>query len=448
MIRIIQIGLLSLLFLLLSFQEGRAATQRKPVLKDGEFNDPMLEEEAQLEAEMEAMEKEALDARGGTPLEENVPPKPPPEEPQKDEEPLQAQPKNNENSEADTALTGSEGDGTPTDTEPTLNASDEKTESAQTPEIDSGEGDKLSQDLDAEALAEDDPADLERKELGLELAPESLSTSKSEKSPSKRGWNPRDPRKGFLSADEENGYYYKEDSGGMEREYPNDYKIVPRPENYKRGLLYVSGDGSYMYSGEDSELEGSASLRVSQMPALQYENSLGVTYEDIYGSKPISLVLFDYDLLSFRRFGHWVMSIGTAVGAASGQGLFVDDGTEALERYSLFMVLNHISFIYRFQYTPHQWIVPYISAGGVPAILYERRDDNKRNRYKLVPAAQASGGLRLNIGRFDSFGASNLDVEYGINNMWLDVEYRRIQSFSDKIDISNNLINLGLGFDF
>jgi hypothetical protein len=141
------------------------------------------------------------------------------------------------------------------------------------------------------------------------------------------------------------------------------------------------------------------------------------------------------------------LSLGTGIGQVEGAGRFKDDGTEALERYTFYTMINHISFTYRFQYTDHPWLVPYVSGGAVPSLLIERRDDNKIKKI-FVASAQVSAGARFNIGKFDSYGSASLDSEYGINNMWLDLEIRRIQSFNKKIDISSNLLNAGLGFDF
>lgn len=261
-------------------------------------------------------------------------------------------------------------------------------------------------------------------------------------------WNASDPGKGFVNSDDQ-GYYYKEESSDSGvKEYGDDPVVKPKARNYANGLQSVSSDGSYLYTIEESELEGSASLRIASMPSLPLANKVGITYEDIYGNVPITMALIDYDWLSFRSFGHWVLSVGTGLGTVDGPGRFIDDFTEARETYSLYVLLNHITFIYRFQYSKKPWFVPYVSLGVVPAILFERRDDDKRNKIAFSPSVHGSGGVRFNLGRLDPYGGGQLDAEYGINNMWLDVEFRRLQSFSKEIDISSNLFNLGLGFDF
>lgn len=424
----IKLGVLGLSLVLSSYQVASAAPKKKPVLLDDEFNDPLLELQAQEEVEQKAMEEEALEAREGTPLEENKLPEPPPMNASEDvlsladQEPETEQ-KKVKNSEPSSLV--------------------KKSKPAKGNEQSSVEVSAPDNSLVDAPLVDPNPSDSNQ-------LIESLNQQQEEeqKTAVLPRWNPRDPSKGFESADDDGSYYYDENAPDSERFYDDNLKIVPRPENYKRGLLSVSGDGSYMYAGEDSELEGSASVRVAQMSPIPFENEAGFTYADFYGENAVPVVLIDYDWLALRRFGQWVISIGTGIGMAGGAGRFLDTGDEAREKYTLYIVLNHISFLYRMQYSTHPWIVPYFSGGGVPAILYEHRDDNKGNRYEFVPAVQATGGVRFNIGKFDSSGVANLDAEYGINNLWLDAEVRRIQSFNERIDISNNLINVGLGFDF
>lgn len=376
--------------------------------KDNEFNDPLLEQEALIETEQAEVAKEALEARGNTPLEENkIPEKPL----GKEAVLIEASP-----SKPSTPPMSAK-------TSPSVNNT-----SKNPPQ----KGVLVDTELNAIVNFGE--------ESDKEMHPEDVVVIPR--------WNPQDPRKGFKSIDEEGVYHYEEDTAEGERQYSGDYKVVPKNSNYKRGLLYVTSDGSYVYRGTESDIEGSVSVRFAQLPPLPFENELGITYEMVYGTQSIGLVLMDYDWLSFKKFGHWVISIGTGFGQVEGPGRFVDDGSEAQERYTLYVLLNHISFVYRFQYSTHPWFVPYFSGGAVPAILAERRDDNERNKSKFIPAAQASGGVRFNIGGLDTYGSATLDAEYGVNNMWLDVELKRVQSFDSKIDISSNLINLGLGFDF
>lgn len=380
-----------------------------PVTKDTQINDPLLEEQLNEELEQKELEKEAIEAQGKDLLREGGGQVP------------QVNPSEQQNSNSQS--------NTQNETDSELKVDDLK----KTQEIQSDTNSPLFKSNTTKPMEQNDD--------------KVISTPRKIK-----GWNPRSPEKGFLTAsDDDDSYYYKEESSDSdEREYKGESRVTPKKSTYKKGLMKVTSDGSYVYKIDESPLDGSASLRFTNMPPLPLVHEIAgqvITFDDIYGDSPFTLTLIDYDWLAFRQLGHWVISVGTTIGNKTGQGRFIDDASLAFEKYTLWVFLNHISLTYRFQYSPHPWFVPYFSGGFVPAFFYESRDDNKRNKFKFIPAAQASGGIRFNIGRMDDYGAGILDAEYGINNFWIDVEYRRIQSVGSKVDISSNLINVGLGFD-
>lgn len=386
-------------------------TDSNPLTNDSQLNDPLLEEELKDNLEQRDLEREAMEAQGNIPIQENF-------------DVLQENQNLQQIPQLDTHSMSSPS-GVDTSTSTPSSPSRSKNRFGSSRKQDDSRHHKQIQ--------------------------------KSTRTKRIKSWNARDTQKGFLSASEEGEYFYSTsnlDSG--EREYKDDTaKTKPKKSAYKKGLLFVASDGSYVYGNEESPLEGSASVRFSQLPPLPMERTIDtkevITYEDIYGTTPLPVVLLDYDVWDLKNWGHWVVSIGTSFAMQSGNGRFVDTGEVAQERYTLYVLLNHLSFVYRFQYTPHPWFVPYVSAGIMPSLFIEQRDDNERNKTKFIPAAQGSGGLRLNVGRLDQYGAGAIDAEYGINNLWLDVEVRRVQglgSVDGGVDISANLINLGLGFDF
>jgi hypothetical protein len=75
------------------------------------------------------------------------------------------------------------------------------------------------------------------------------------------------------------------------------------------------------------------------------------------------------------------------------------------------------------------------------------REDAK----KIYPAgstgATASAGLLFNISRWGDRTAYILDSNYGINDLWLSLEYRRIQSVKEEMDFSTNTFTLGFVMD-
>ena len=389
MIKLIQIGILCLLILLLSYQEGMAKSSANSISKDSEFNDPLQELENQEEVQQKNLEQESMEAQGKSTLDKN-----------KKSNRLLKPRESSVNSKSSNIKINKKSANSESD------FSNSKLNQSQN-EISPDENVIVDTEVDAMV------------NLGDEKVDEAVSTTAA-----LPRWNAKDPNKGFLNADPEDGYFYKEDSNGYEREISGDYKVNAKSDNFKRGLLYVSSDGSYIYSGKDSEKEGSISVRFARLSPLLISNTVGPNnnitfdFESMYGSSPFGLILIDYDWLTFRRFGHWILSLGTGIGQVEGAGRFKDDGTEAFEHYTFYTMINHISFTYRFQYADHPWLVPYISGGAVPSLLIERRDDNKIKK-TFVASAQVSAGARFNIGKLDSYGSASLDSEYGINNLLL-----------------------------
>lgn len=436
----------SFLLVMTLSQSNYAAPNTKPVPKKIEIDDPLLEDDLFQESLMEEDAKvksgpSDITIQSNTPVEENpiVEAPPPPSAPP----PAAELPSiNGSSTPVEKSQTVETQKITPSDLKSVPPLKKQAEIETLDNELEEKSSLKKSQSIESHAKNK-----MKGRENEIEvIKPGSVSSNKSVEVLPR--WNPRDPRKGFVSSDDD-GYYYKEESDdGSAKEYGDDHKIKPKSSNYAKGLESVTSDGSYLYAIEESEIEGSASVRIASLPAIPLVNELGITYEDVYGNVPMTVALLDYDWLSFRNFGHWVLSVGTGIGTVDGNGRFIDNFEEAREVYSLYILLNHITFIYRFQYIKKPWFVPYVSFGAVPAILFERRDDDKRNKFAFSPSAHGSAGVRMNLGKLDTYGGGQLDAEYGINNMWLDVEFRRLQSFSENIDISSNLINVGLGFDF
>jgi hypothetical protein len=272
-----------------------------------------------------------------------------------------------------------------------------------------------------------------------------LTDKESQKS---EKWDPKDPQKGFEEADEEGNYYYNESNQAMEREVGDEQEIIPKKENYDKGLKSVMSDGSYLFETEESEQSGSFSVRSGLMAVPYIVNNEGVTFADIYSDKPLSIIFFDYSWQA-QMFGKWGLTIGSGIGQATAPGRFLSDPTEeALEKYTIFVFPNHLSITYRFQYTKAPFIAPYIS-GGVCAFAFgEKRDDLHQTKGIIARGAQVAAGIKFNLGVIDSQGAFSLDSEYGINNIWLDVEYKIIKGIQSDRDISANVINAGISFDF
>ena len=103
---------------------------------------------------------------------------------------------------------------------------------------------------------------------------------------------------------------------------------------------------------------------------------------------------------------------------------------------------------YRFEYVRKQWFVPYIEGGMTYYGLLELRSDNAQTNIAGSPAAGGGGGIAINISRGDSASIFGLDREYGISDMWLNLEARAMQGLKSSLDFTNTTINLGVTVDY
>jgi hypothetical protein len=124
----------------------------------------------------------------------------------------------------------------------------------------------------------------------------------------------------------------------------------------------------------------------------------------------------------------------------------VDEETD--ERFTCVMLPLQATLLYRFQFWDTQLFVPFVEGGGMYAPIIELRDDTNAPRYGGAPAAVAAGGLNILLDGLDPTSILHLDADYGINHVWLTLQYRQIVGVKKDLDISSNLISAGLSFDF
>jgi hypothetical protein len=263
-----------------------------------------------------------------------------------------------------------------------------------------------------------------------------------------RKWNPKDPNKGFEGEDEDGNYYYEAIDGGTEKDASDEVVIKPKQENYEKGLKSVMSDGSYLFETEESEQSGSFSMRFGSMAPPNIVNEEDVAFVDIYSEKSLKMVFLDYSWQA-QIFGKWGLTVGSGVGQSTAPGRFRSNpAEEALEKYTIYLLPNHLSFSYRFQYTKKPYFAPYVSGGYCQYAIAEKRDDGRKMKGIWAMGVQATGGLKINIASLDPHGAFSLDSEYGINNIWVDIEYKVVKGAKADRDISAKIWNGGISFDF
>ncbi|MBK7890144.1 MAG: hypothetical protein IPJ84_04640 [Bdellovibrionales bacterium] len=214
----------------------------------------------------------------------------------------------------------------------------------------------------------------------------------------------------------------------------------------------ITADGEYLYPIEHSEFTGAAGIRIGAMAPPNISNPDNrLSFKDIYGSDPVPAIMFEYEYPLTRAIGRIGIKFETGFIVRQGQGHFKSAArvTEtADERFTFVMVPLQASVMYRFQFADSQWIVPFVEGGANYSGIAELRDDNKSPRVGGSPALIAGGGVSLLLDWIDRRAISQLDADYGINHVWATAQYRQIQGLKKDLDISSNLISVGVTFDY
>lgn len=227
-------------------------------------------------------------------------------------------------------------------------------------------------------------------------------------------------------------------------EETDDHYKVRHPLSHK-GLKRIKADGTYIFEANKSKIESymGFSFGIQSFNNLT-NNATGKSFNDVY-DKTFSLFLdWEKPLFDFSRNFKW--SYGVNIIGAQGTG-FTSGGVEALESYTLIMLPLHLGFTYSMQYWGDtQWVVPYFGGGGDLFLIAEIRDDGDQLK-TYTYGGHAKAGLRFLLdGWVDNM--HSLDDDYGINHMWVKLEFRAIIAAEvDTMDISSQSATLGFGFD-
>ncbi len=229
-----------------------------------------------------------------------------------------------------------------------------------------------------------------------------------------------------------------------------------------KGLLRIEKDGTYVYRTKDeSTFSQTGTFRVGTMDAPTILSKDGTTnFVTMYHGSPVPVFMFDYEWQPFTSFGRLGIQAGVGVLIAQGNGRFACEGTctdssgadlngqQSKEKYTFLALPLNLGAVYRMEWANHQWLAPYISAGGTYIPVAELRDDNATPKAVGTPGAYGAGGLMFNISAIDHSTAFTLRNEYGIANLWLTAEYRYLKTFNEDLDFTSNIITLGIGVDY
>lgn len=229
---------------------------------------------------------------------------------------------------------------------------------------------------------------------------------------------------------------------------------IQHPDSAK-GLSRIEADGTYIYKTEKpkaSERSGSFKFAVMSAPDL-YNETIDRNFADYYGSDPLVGLLGTYSFPLTRGTLGLSLDLETGLSFAQGDGYFnrVQSNNSTLrsvESYTLFMIPLYVLATAKLQYSDRQWFVPYVSGGGVIMGLVELRSDEQGTNFAGTFGAALGGGVLVSVSRWAPTSAFQLRSEYGINDLWINIEGRAVVGLDENLDITQNLFSLGATFDF
>lgn len=218
----------------------------------------------------------------------------------------------------------------------------------------------------------------------------------------------------------------------------------------EKGLSKIYSDGTYYFKPKKTEKHTqtfSFKLGVVQPPDIISADQT-TTFSSMYKGAGLTQANFEYEWYPFTKYGKLGLLGAVGFFYAQGNGRFKSNNQEAREEYTFIALPLSVGLTYRLEWLSRQWVAPYIGGGVSYYGLFEHRDDNKTNNFVGTPASYGVAGAMLNITAFDPASAFEIDSEYGIKNMWLNVEYKVVQSFSEDLNLSTNNIYFGFAVDY
>ncbi|MEO0334853.1 MAG: hypothetical protein AAF202_00555 [Pseudomonadota bacterium] len=225
-----------------------------------------------------------------------------------------------------------------------------------------------------------------------------------------------------------------------------------------RGLIRITKDKTYVYRTNKSLQDRAISVRAGLFEPTALENpDTGTSFSDSYSTTRGPIVFFDYEWNWLRgSLGRIGYKLGTGVFTTQGNGQFKDfedfpengDRDVPKEVFTFAAFPNSASLVYRFQISDKQTIVPYVDGGLMAITFFELRDDQDFPKVGLAPAGFFSGGLAFSLESLDSLAILGLDREYGINDIYLTVEFRQILNVGSDYDFTASALNGGFLLEF
>jgi hypothetical protein len=228
---------------------------------------------------------------------------------------------------------------------------------------------------------------------------------------------------------------------------------VPHPFAEK-GLIRITKNKDYYYKVKESDQNRAFDFKVGMFNPTNLQNpDTGVSFQDNYEQTQNPAIMFNYEWQLWQSpIGKWGLRAGTGFYVAQGHGHFdsagPNKGLTPRENFTFALIPANVGAVYRLQLWHRQLFVPYAEGGGTLFGFTEFRDDNKPPKFGGSVGAYFAGGVAFNLTYFDALSRINLDREYGINTVYLTVEYRGVVAIMKRYDFTGDLFNAGFLMEY
>lgn len=235
----------------------------------------------------------------------------------------------------------------------------------------------------------------------------------------------------------------------------------PEPKDIVvRDLIEKKESGVYYYKYErKAGTRRSGHLKIGLMSPPSISTLVGgeyeLTYEEMYTSSPVPLFNYEMEWAIFESWPGLRAQGGVGAFFAQGNGRFARDVIDgegeptniAKEKYTFIGVPVSAGLILRLQ-VGNSWFVPFVNGGANYTGLVETRDDAAKRNLLASPSFYGGGGVMINMTALDREAAFIFDREYSIGNLWLTAEGRIVKSLSQELNVSSNIIFMGVSADY
>jgi hypothetical protein len=188
-------------------------------------------------------------------------------------------------------------------------------------------------------------------------------------------------------------------------------------------------------------------------------------FATVYGDTAVMLGMAELQYNVWQRFG--TLAIGAASGYAMDKGKAIaGDGSKPGDRTTFNVVPLQLHLAYQFDYLAQELdipLVPFVKVGFDYWVWWFEDPSDETSKYESPDGEtftgsggtfgwHVGGGLRFLLDWIDPSSASSFDMEIGVNNSYIFVEflYAQVDDFgsSNSIRIGDGLLFGGLAFDF